>query len=500
MPDYHHGVRVTEVTEGTRPIRTVNSAVIGVVVTAPDSQPALPASLELGAAANNNAIKITAATAGLPGNLITVALVDPGAASQALAVNVIGNAITVSLATDVDGSILSTAAEVITALDAEVLVGAVTGDGSDGSGIAEVAQATALTGGEDEPFPLDTPVLVAGNRAKAAKLDYVGDGNGTGPKVMDAIFDQIAPIMVVVRVAEGADAAATTTNVIGGVDGVTGAHTGLQALLTAKSKLGVQPRILGVPGLDVQAVTAELVSIADSLRGFVYASASGCATAEEAVAYRNNFGSKRLMPIWPDFTIWDTSLNAEAAGYATARALGLRAKIDNDIGWHKTISNVPVNGVIGIDKDVPWDLQDPNTIAGYLNAHEVTTLINMQGFRIWGSRTCSADPKFAFESATRTGDILADTIAEAHLWAIDKPMSKTLINDIVEGINAKFRELKGKGYIVDATAWLDEDINTVEVLEAGKLYIDYDYTPVPPLENLMFRQRITNRYLVQLVQ
>jgi phage tail sheath protein FI len=124
----------------------------------------------------------------------------------------------------------------------------------------------------------------------------------------------------------------------------------------------------------------------------------------------------------------------------------------------------------------------------------------MQGYRFWGSRTCSADPKFAFESATRTGDILADTIADAHLWAIDKPMSKTLINDIVEGINAKFREIKAQGYIVDATAWVDEDINTVEVLEAGKLYIDYDYTPVPPLENLMFRQRITNRYLVQLVQ
>ena len=42
--------------------------------------------------------------------------------------------------------------------------------------------------------------------------------------------------------------------------------------------------------------------------------------------------------------------------------------------------------------------------------------------------------------------------------------------------------------------------NLAEVLESGKLYIDYDYTPVPPLENLMFRQRITNRYLVDIAQ
>lgn len=32
-----------------------------------------------------------------------------------------------------------------------------------------------------------------------------------------------------------------------------------------------------------------------------------------------------------------------------------------------------------------------------------------------------------------------------------------------------------------------------------KLYIDYDYTPVPPLENLTLRQRITDKYLANLV-
>ncbi|MDU2883269.1 MAG: phage tail protein, partial [Enterobacter sp.] len=33
-------------------------------------------------------------------------------------------------------------------------------------------------------------------------------------------------------------------------------------------------------------------------------------------------------------------------------------------------------------------------------------------------------------------------------------------------------------------------------LKAGQLMLDYDYTPVPPLENLMLRQRITDRYLM----
>lgn len=38
MPtDYHHGVRVIEINEGTRPIRTIETAVAGVVCTANDA-------------------------------------------------------------------------------------------------------------------------------------------------------------------------------------------------------------------------------------------------------------------------------------------------------------------------------------------------------------------------------------------------------------------------------------------------------------------------------
>lgn len=86
------------------------------------------------------------------------------------------------------------------------------------------------------------------------------------------------------------------------------------------------------------------------------------------------------------------------------------------------------------------------------------------------------------------------------MWAVDKPITATLIRDIVDGINAKFRELKTNGYIVDGECWFDEESNDKETLKAGKLYIDYDYTPVPPLESLTMRQRITDKYLVNLAE
>jgi phage tail sheath protein FI len=134
------------------------------------------------------------------------------------------------------------------------------------------------------------------------------------------------------------------------------------------------------------------------------------------------------------------------------------------------------------------------TDADLLNAAGITTLVNHNGYRFWGSRTCDDEGLFIFESYTRTAQILADTMAEAMLWANDKPLHPSLAKDIIESINAKLRSLKAEGYILDGKAWLDESVNTSDTLKSGKLRIDYDYTPPPPLEDLTFRQRITDTY------
>lgn len=336
-----------------------------------------------------------------------------------------------------------------------------------------------------QAFPLNTPVLIT-NPQSAINSAGV---KGTLSRSLQAISDQANAAVVVVRVEQIDDQAAQTSAIIGGSEN--GKYTGMKALLTAEAKLGVKPRILGIPQLDTLAVSTALASIAQQLRAFAYVSAYGCQTKEEAVAYRQNFGQREIMVIWPEFLGWDTTTTLSSV----ARALGLRAKIDNDTGWHKSISNVVVSGVTGISKDVYFDLQEPSTDANYLNEHEVATLIQRDGYRFWGSRTCSADPLFAFENYTRTAQIISDTMAEGHMWAVDKPLTPSLARDIIEGINAKLREMVASGYLLGGTCWLDPVINTATLLKSGKFYIDYDYTPVPPLENLQLRQRITDRYL-----
>lgn len=379
--DYHHGVRVVEINEGSRPIRTVATAVVGMVCTADDADPAV--------------------------------------------------------------------------------------------------------------FPVNRPVLLTDVLTASGKAGV----KGTLAKSLDAIAGQASPLTVVVRVAAGNDAVATAANVIGGVT-ASGQYTGLKALLAAEAQLGVRPRILGVPDLDSLPVATELVAIAQKLRGFAYVNAWECETASDAIAYRENFGARELMTIWPDFVGFDGATGGAAPASAIARALGLRAKLDQQVGWHKTLSNVAVNGVTGLSKDVYWDLQNPATDAGLLNAAGVTTLIRREGFRFWGSRTCSADPLFAFESYTRSAQVLADTMAEAHFWAVDVPLHPSLARDIIESINAKFRELIRGGYLLGGECWYDEAANDKDTLKAGKLFLDYDYTPVPPLEDLTLRQRITDRHLI----
>ncbi|MDN0122153.1 phage tail sheath protein [Yersinia aleksiciae] len=340
-------------------------------------------------------------------------------------------------------------------------------------------------------FPLNTPVLITDVLAAAGKAGK----KGTLAASLLAIAEQARPVTIVVRVATGKDEDETTSNIIGGAD-ENGRYTGMKALLDAQSVTGVRPRILGVPGLDNLAVSTALADICQKLRAFGYISAYGCKTLSEAILYRDNFSQRELMLIWPDFLSWNTTANSTDIAYATARALGLRAKIDQETGWHKTLSNVGVNGVTGISASVYWDLQAVGTDADLLNKACVTTLVRKDGFKFWGARTCSDDPLFAFENYTRTAQILADTMAEAQLWAIDRPMHPTLVKDMIGSINAKFREMKSAGLIIDGACWYDDSANDKDTLKAGKLFIDYDYTPVPPLEDLTLRQRITDKYLV----
>jgi phage tail sheath protein FI len=348
-----------------------------------------------------------------------------------------------------------------------------------------------------DAFPINEPVLFTDVRAALGKAGE----EGTLAAALQDISNQASPVVIIVRVAPGVagngDTAqeATDANVIGGYVG--GRYTGLQALLAAEAKTGVRPRILGCPGLDSQPVALALEVVAKKLRAFAYTGCGPADTIAEAVLYRQQFGAREHMLIYPDFS-------GSFSGRAIAVALGTRARIDQEIGFHKSLSNVPVYGVAGMTQDVTFDLMAEAHDAAILNQAPVTTIVNPgTGFRFWGNRTTSDEPLFAFEPAVRTAQFLQDTIARGLLWAVDKPITRHLITDMLESVNAKFRALSRPGpgqRVIGAAAWFDPVNNPASELAAGKIVLDYDYTPCAPAEGITLNQRITDRFYADLTK
>ncbi|EPA3164456.1 phage tail sheath subtilisin-like domain-containing protein [Yersinia enterocolitica] len=342
-----------------------------------------------------------------------------------------------------------------------------------------------------ETFPLNTPVLLT------RVNNVLGKAGKTGSlyKTLKAIADQTSPKVIVVRVAMATDEADAKTQsqlIIGGTT-EDGSYTGMYAFLTAEQKVGYRPRILAAPDYDTEEVTSALCVIAQNLRAFVYANCYGCKTMAEAITYRAKFAYRELMLIWPDFIAYNPLTGKNEIFPAPAYACGLRALIDNNHGWHKSLSNISVNNVLGISQDVFWSLQAEDSDANELNNKEITTLIKRNGFRFWGNRVTDTNA-YIFEVYTRTAQILADSIAEAQFEAIDEPLTPTNVKDVVSGINGKLSALVTQGRLIGAECWFDILDNPTTGLRQGQVRIRYKYTPVPPMEDLTMYQTFTDEY------
>ncbi|MBB4266883.1 phage tail sheath C-terminal domain-containing protein [Roseospira visakhapatnamensis] len=426
-------------------------------------------------------------------------------------------------------------------------------------------------------FPLDTPVLLLpSQQRRAAKL-----GAGTLKDAVDAIWDQGGATIVLVRVTEGQDQAATLSAMVGDQTLLTGVH----AFRAARSVVDTQPRILIAPGytgirptgvsaIAVDAggtgydaatttvtitpaagdttgtgaqgtavitdgavtgitltrpgigytaaptvtiagdgtgatataqvgtvanpVVAELLGIAVSLRAVILADGPNT-TLEAAAEARKDWGSPRVFITDPYVQVWDTDIDGAVDQPASARVAGVIARMDNERGFWWSPSNQVLNGIIGTSRPVGWAVGDVHSEANWLNEREVTTVIRREGFRLWGNRTCSEDPLWAFLSVRRTADMVYDAVEAAFVWAMDRPLSPQLVLDVQESVNAYLRSLKARGAILGGRCWLDPELNTPDRLMAGHLTLDFDIEPPAPMERLTFRAHREDGYYTELV-
>lgn len=351
-----------------------------------------------------------------------------------------------------------------------------------------------------DAFPLNTPTLIAGSRTEAAKLGTAG----TLPAAMDGIFDQAGAVVVVIRVEEGSDDTDTLGNVIGGVDEATGQYQGVHGLLAAESVVHMTPRILIAPGFthqrpggEANPVVAELIGVAERLRAVIVADGPSTNDAD-AITYRKDFGSSRVFVVDPAVKVWDAETDASVALPSSSRVAGLIAKSDAERGFWWSPSNQPINGIVGTERPVDFTLGDANARANVLNESEVATVIRQDGYRLWGNRTCSSDAKWAFLSVRRTADMINDSLLRAHLWAVDRNITKTYIEDVTESVNGYLASLVAQGAILGGRCFADPSLNTPENIAAGKVFFDFDFTPPYPAEHITFRSHLVNDYIEEI--
>lgn len=345
-------------------------------------------------------------------------------------------------------------------------------------------------------FPLNKPVLISGPRM-AANLG----ADGTLADAYAAIYSQGVNVAIVVRVAEGADAAETRSNVVGSP--ATG--TGLWALTHARNLLGQTPRILAAPGFTstpaadpASPVTLGLIAVANRLRACVWADGPGTNEAD-AVLDRAKYGSDRLMIIDPAVLVWDTATNAYVTRPGSAFAAGAMSARDAAKGFWWSPSNQVLQGVAGTARPISWEISDPDTEANRLNEAGITTIVRADGFRLWGNRSTATDPLWAFISVRRTADMIYESVETALLWAMDRPFSAQLLIDIRDSVQAYLDIMTRRGAILGGKAWLDPELNTEATLKAGKLFLDFDIEPPAPLEHLTLQARRNGDYYEELV-
>lgn len=363
--------------------------------------------------------------------------------------------------------------------------------------------------------PVNTPTLILGSRSEAVKIFGEDTDGFTIPAALDGIFDQAGAVVVVINVADPENEdhldgdgnldpqKISLSDVVGGVN-TDGTYRGAQCLLAAQTECKVQPRLLIAPGFTHQRpqgsanpVISELIGIAERLRAIIISDCPN-GTKEEAVDYREDYGTPRLYCAYP----WAKVLKGDdiVEEPFSARIAGLIAKSDNERGFWWSPSNMTINGIVGISKPIDFTLGDPVCVANYLNENKVATVIQQDGFRLWGNRTCSADAKWCFISVRRTADMINDSLLRAHLWAVDRNITKTYCEDVCEGVNNYLRYLKNIGAVIGGSCWADSALNTPDQIQQGKITFDFDFTPPYPAEHITFRSRLVSDYLEEIFE
>ena len=180
------------------------------------------------------------------------------------------------------------------------------------------------------------------------------------------------------------------------------------------------------------------------------------------------------------------------------RVAGVMARVDKEKGYWQSVSNNEIYGILGLAEDVDYGFDDPECKANELNTLKTTTVV-AGPFRVWGNSGVynEQEKQRKFLCVIRTEDQIRSQLARGLQWAIDKGITKNLVEEIEVFVNNTLAKMRAEGSIVNGKCWADKELNTPEEIMEGRLHFTTDWTPVYVLQELHIKQVLTNSYLTE---
>lgn len=233
-------------------------------------------------------------------------------------------------------------------------------------------------------------------------------------------------------------------------------------------------------GNVINPVVAELMGVAEALKAMAFV--DGPDTSDQAaVQYRGLINSGRIFVCDPKVLKWDTVGNAYAAQPSSPIWAARQAKMDLEQGFWWAGSNVEIAGIGGVNRPIEYGAQ-----SNYLNENRVNTIVNIDntGYRLWGVWTCDSDLLWQFVSVRRTADAINEALEKAYLEFVDRPFTKANLKFMIEAGRAFLRTMEQEGAILPGSdVWL-LDSNTNEELAQGIVKLGVKFEPPAPMVDI----------------
>lgn len=354
------------------------------------------------------------------------------------------------------------------------------------SGVAVVEETGVL---------LSTLVVKNGEETLTAEEDYTAVYNADGTVSIVLIEGGKADGATNLTVSgKKVDASkVTAADIVGGVDAATGEETGLEVVRQVYPKLGMTPGILTAPRFSANAtVSAALQAKTKEINGVFkcVCIADVDSGADGARKYADVKEQKECQALTDPnaYGVWGYGKVGDVMYSGSALASALTAYTDaasDDIPSNPGNKTIAISAMCLADgTEVLLDQDQANVV----NSYGVATWLNMNGFRLWGNRTCAypgnTDPKDSFFSCRRYMSWRANSFILTYFQKVDSPLNKRLIEAIVDSEN-----VRGNGYVAMGVAARDEivyneDENPVTDLMNGKITFHQYMTPYTPAEDI----------------